>query len=157
MTNASILLVEDEESDVFLLQHAFQEAGIANNLVVARTGQEALDFFTGAGRFGNRQAFPLPGLVLLDLNLPVKSGMEVLKWIREQSGLRGLAVIVLTASCHPLDVERAYEIGANCFVTNPQDMVTLVKLAAHSALPTRRPLHRAASRTVHAPEASDYN
>ena len=131
MKRPSILLVEDEESDVFLLQYAFREAGIVNEMVVARTGQEALDFFTGTGRYSDRKVFAVPGLVLLDLNLPVKSGMEVLQWMRQQPGLRVVAVIVLTASCHPLDIERAYELGANCFVTKPQEMEGLMRFAVH--------------------------
>jgi CheY-like chemotaxis protein len=131
MKKPTILLVEDEESDVYLLTHAFREAGIVNEVVVARTGQEALDFFTGTGRYSNRRAFPLPGLVLLDLNLPIKSGMEVLEWMRRQPSLRVIAVIVFTSSCHPMDIERAYELGANCVVTKPQDLEALEKLAVH--------------------------
>ena len=98
-----ILQVEDDENDVFFLQHAFQAAGIPNPLQVTRDGQEAIDYLSGVGKFANREKFPLPDLMLLDLKLPHVMGLEVLKWIRQQSGMT-LAVVVLTASGEAADV-----------------------------------------------------
>jgi len=131
MANPCILHVEDEESDRFLLENAFQAAGITNPVLAARDGQEAIDLLSGVGPFADRKAYPLPSLILLDLKLPVKSGFEVLQWIRAQASLRMIAVIVLTASCHPMDIERSYELGANCFVTKPPDIDGLIELAIH--------------------------
>src|ERR1700683_619023 len=91
-----ILYAEDEENDAFFLQRAFVQAAVGNPLVVVRNGQEAIDYCTGSGRFSNRDEHPLPCLVLLDLNMPRISGIEVLNWIRSQPSISNLPVIVLT-------------------------------------------------------------
>ena len=114
----TILLVEDDENDVFFLTYAFEAAGVVNPVAVARDGQEAMDYLAGAGRYSDRKRFPLPGLVLLDLKLPVKTGLDVLRWIR-QSGMNHLLVIVLTSSKDPHDVDEAYRLGARSFLVKP--------------------------------------
>ena len=131
MPNPCILYVEDEESDVLLLQNAFEVAGVANPLRIVRDGQQAIDYLSGRGHYTDRKLCPLPSLVLLDLKLPIKSGLEVLQWMRAQPALRVIAVIVFTASCHPLDIERTYELGANCFVTKPSNIDELIELVRH--------------------------
>jgi CheY-like chemotaxis protein len=117
-TPKSILLVEDDENDVFFLTYAFEAAGVVNPVVVARDGQEAMEYLGGVGRFSDRSRHPFPGLVLLDLKLPVKTGLDVLRWIR-QSGMRNLLVIVLTSSKDPHDVDEAYRLGARSFLVKP--------------------------------------
>ena len=92
MNSTCILQVEDEANEVFLLQRAFAQAGIANPVQVASDGQMAIDYLNGSGRFADRARFPLPGLVLLDLKLPRRSGREVLEWIRTQPRLNKLIV-----------------------------------------------------------------
>ena len=92
----TILLVEDEENDVFFLKHAFEEVGVLNPLRVAQDGQEALDYLSGRGEYADRERFPLPCLILLDLKLPRVMGFEVLQWIREQPALKTLIVVVLS-------------------------------------------------------------
>src|SRR5436305_133375 len=111
----SILHVEDSTEDVFLLQYAFKRAEIKNAVQVAADGQQAIDYLTGAGKFANREEFPLPYLVLLDLKLPHKMGLEVLEWIRQQPSLKSLIVIILTSSIYDGDIEKAYQLGANAF------------------------------------------
>jgi len=115
----NILLAEDDENDVFLLKLAFEKAQIQNRLCVTRDGQEAIDWLTGAGEFSNRAEYPLPCLLILDLKMPRKSGMDVLRWLRQQTVLNCLPVVVLSSSAHRYDVERAYKLGANAFVVKP--------------------------------------
>src|SRR6185503_18110014 len=96
-TKQAILLVEDNEDDVFLMERALQGAGVSNPLVVVEHGQAALDYLGGAGKFGDRVLYPLPAIVFLDLKLPYLSGHEVLAWIRQQKELEALVVVVLTS------------------------------------------------------------
>lgn len=116
-----ILHVEDSEEDVFLLQYAFRRAEITHPVQVASDGQEAVDYLSGAGKFSDRTEYPLPSLVLLDLKLPLKMGLEVLEWIREEPALEGLIVIILSSSIHEKDIHRAYALGANAFLVKPPD------------------------------------
>src|SRR5688572_28368951 len=100
-TAGAILLVEDNEDDVFLMQRALKVARITNPLFVAEDGQQAVDYLAGAGRYTDRTRFPIPAIVFLDLKLPVLRGHEVLAWIRKQPHLENLVVVVLTSSSAP--------------------------------------------------------
>ncbi len=124
-----ILLAEDDENDVFLLKHAFRGAGITHPVQVTYDGQEAVDYLAGAGAFADRLRHPLPGLILLDLKMPLKSGLEVLQWLRGQPSLQGLPVIMLSSSSQPRDVKRAYQLGANAFVLKPASNDKRIELA----------------------------
>lgn len=117
----TILQVEDSEEDVFLLAYAFRRAGIAHPVRVAADGQQAIDYLEGRGVFADRAQHPLPALVLLDLKLPIRTGLDVLGWIRGQPALRTMIVIVLSSSINEGDVRRAYELGANAFLVKPSD------------------------------------
>jgi CheY-like chemotaxis protein len=123
-----ILYVEDREEDVFLLQYAFQEAGITNPLRIVSNGEEAIEYLSGQGKFADRKAFPLPSLMLLDLQLPLKMGLEVLDWIRQQPSFKSLIVIILSSSIHESDIRRAYELGANAFLVKPSDSKQLADM-----------------------------
>src|SRR5688572_21937770 len=127
--NDPILLVEDRDEDVFLLRYAFKRAEIKNPIHVAADGQEAVDYLAGTGKFADRAKFPLPGVVLLDLQLPIKMGLEVLEWIREQPSLRTLIVIILSSSIHEGDVRHAYELGVNAFLVKPASSDALADMA----------------------------
>ncbi len=130
MTPANaILLVEDNEDDVFLMQHALAGAGVANPVRVVENGQEAIDYLAGAGEYQDRVRHPLPVIVFLDLKLPLVSGHEVLAWIRSQPARESLVVIVLTSSDEPSDVRRAYALGANSYLVKPLDARQLIELA----------------------------
>ena len=123
MYQSKILLVEDSRSDVELTKRAFLKAGIANPLVVAKDGKEALDYLFAAGKFEGRQPEELPVLVLLDLKLPVIDGLEVLKRIRENPVTKRLVVVILSTSVEQQDVARAYNLGVNSFIRKPVDFI----------------------------------
>ena len=124
----SVLLVEDDEDDVFFVQKAFSKAGVTNRLDVTRDGQQAIDYLSGTGEYSDRAAYPLPAVVILDLKLPRVWGMDVLKWIREQPGLRALPVIIFTGSDDALDAQDAFRLGANSYFQKPQDVENLYTL-----------------------------
>jgi Response regulators consisting of a CheY-like receiver domain and a winged-helix DNA-binding domain len=123
-----ILLAEDREDDILLIRHAFQKGGIDVPLFVVRDGEETIAYLKGDGKFSNREEYPLPSLLLLDLKMPRMDGFEVLKWIRAQSGLSSLRVVVLTSSERIRDVNIAYNLGANSFLVKPMDFEHVVEL-----------------------------
>src|SRR5579859_5380080 len=124
-----ILLVEDDQNDVFFLQYAFEAAGVDNPIQVVADGQEAINYLSGAGHFADRQRFPLPCLMLLDLKLPVKMGTDVLRWIRKQPLVSNLLVVVLTSSSDSSDVDSAYEHGAQSYLVKPLSLEKRLELA----------------------------
>lgn len=126
---ALFLLVEDDPDDVLLMRRAFAKAKITNPLQVVPSGQEAIEYLSGAGRFSDRSEFPLPNVVLLDLIMPGMDGVEVLQWIRAQPDLATLRVVVLTNAQAPRDIERAYKAGANSFLVKPSDFDRFVELS----------------------------
>ena len=128
--NAVILLVEDRLDDVSLITRSLQKAGVVNPLQVVRNGEDAIAYLKGEGKFANRDEFPLPELVLLDLKMPGIDGFEVLSWIRMEPGLSGLRVVVLTSSEQIKDVNRAYALGANSFLVKPMDFNHYVEMGA---------------------------
>ncbi len=119
MTDGAILLTEDDDGDVLLLRHAFDKAGVTNPLHVVSDGEQALAYLAGQGGYADRERHPLPSLVLLDIKLPGRSGLDVLAWMREQPSLRHIPVIVLTSSQQPGDISRAYDAGANAYHIKP--------------------------------------
>jgi CheY-like chemotaxis protein len=126
--SATILLVEDEPSDVFLMKRALKGAQILNPLQVACDGQQAIDYLLGAGKFSDRTQFPIPSIVFLDLKLPYKSGFEVLTWIRSQSHLDQTLVMVLTSSSEERDIAQCYKLGARTFLVKPPTPAMLLEL-----------------------------
>jgi CheY-like chemotaxis protein len=114
-----ILYVEDDENDVFFMQRALDQAGVTNPFRVVNDGQIAIDYLAGAAAFADRIQFPVPSLVLLDLKLPRKSGLQVLAWVRQQPALLGVVIIVLSSSSQAGDIEQAYALGANAYVLKP--------------------------------------
>jgi CheY-like chemotaxis protein len=128
MESSCILQVEDDENDIFFLGNAFQEAKISHPLQVVRDGQAAIEYLSGTGKYTDRSQYPLPCLVLLDLKLPRKMGLEVLKWMREQPHLQTVPVIILTSSSQPTDVEAAYRLGASSYLVKPSGVYELFEL-----------------------------
>src|SRR5688572_6438278 len=94
----SVLLVDDDANDVFFMKRAFKDADLRTPLSVAHDGQEAIDYFSGVGKFSNRLLYPLPCFLILDLKMPRKTGLEVLQWLRDQPVFRCLPVMILSSS-----------------------------------------------------------
>ncbi len=125
----TILLVEDDDNDVFFLKLAFEEAGIFNPLQVVTHGGEAIEYLAGQGLFADRARFPLPRLALLDLKLPVRMGFDVLRWIQTRPELHTLLVVVLTSSSNRQDIEQAYRLGARAYLVKPLGLEERVAMA----------------------------
>ena len=124
----TVLLVEDNPDDVFLIQRAFKKAGLENPLQVVIDGEQAVAYLSGSGSYGDRERYPLPSLLLLDLKLPRRDGHEVLAWLRSQADLRRLVVVILTSSRELSDIDRAYEMGANSYLVKPVAFDALVDM-----------------------------
>ncbi len=124
--NKVILLVEDNPDDVELTRLAFDEAKIANQLVVVGDGAEALDYLFAKGKYADRDPADMPSIVLLDLNLPKVDGREVLQAVRANEATRTLPVVVLTTSTEPFDVEASYALGVNSYIQKPVDFEQFV-------------------------------
>ncbi len=126
----AVLYVEDDRDDVFFLEKAFGKAGIKNPVSVAKDGQVAIEYLVGQGPYADRAAYPMPCLILLDLNLPKKNGFEVLEWIRRQPAFCTIPVLILSASNRPGDIHTACALGANAYLIKPPSPEDLVKVAA---------------------------
>ena len=124
-----ILLAEDEEDYVLLIRKAFRQADIPTVLHVVDSGKELRMYLEGKAKYADREEYPLPDLLLVDIKLPGYSGLEVLSWVRAEPGLCRLRVIVLTSSDRIKDVNDAYRLGANSFLVKPYDFMDLVRLA----------------------------
>lgn len=130
MTNTmTILLVEDNEDDVFLMKRALKSAGIVSPLQVVEDGQKAIDYLEGVGAFAVRTAHPLPALIFLDLKLPLVRGLDVLEWLRGDDRFKSIIVVVLTSSEEPSDLSNAYKLGANSYLVKPPTPEQLEELA----------------------------
>jgi CheY-like chemotaxis protein len=116
-----ILLVEDNQDDMDLALHALKRGKLANNIFVARDGEEALDFLFCRGRFGHRSFDHPPKLVLLDLKLPKVDGMEVLKQIKGDARTKTIPVVIMTSSKEERDLVAGYNLGANSYIQKPVD------------------------------------
>ncbi len=119
--NAVILLVEDRADDVALARRAFRELKLPNPVYVVTSGEEGLAYVTGSGKYHDRNHFPLPAIILLDLKLPGMDGFELLSEIRQRPELNPIRILVLTSSEDILDINRAYSLGANSFLVKPHD------------------------------------
>lgn len=128
MPPAPVLYAEDDENDVFLLERAFLRARVENPLQAVKDGAVAMRYLSGINEFSDRERFPRPCLALLDLNLPRKSGLEVLQWVRATAELRSLPVILLTSSSQTRDIQAAYALGANGYLVKPAGTEKLVEL-----------------------------
>ena len=116
---STILYAEDEENDVLFLDLALKRTGLPHLLKSVPDGQQAIEYLAGNVPFADRQLCPLPSIVLLDINMPKKSGFQVLEWIRQQSRFKSLPVLMLTSAVRPEDRRKASQLGADDYFIKP--------------------------------------
>jgi CheY-like chemotaxis protein len=126
--HSSVLLVEDSTQDVILVQRAFRKANITVPMQVVNDGDTAVQYLQGEAEYHDRDQYPLPMLILLDLKLPRRSGAEVLAWLRQQPVLKRIPVVVLTASREYADINGTYDLGVNAYIVKPVQFDALVQI-----------------------------
>ena len=126
-SNYTILLVEDEENDAQLLEMAFKKNGILNPVHWAKDGLEAIAYLNGGGAYANRERYPFPEVLILDLKMPRMTGLE-LAWIRDHPDFKVIPTIIMTSSRQDPDIEKAYELGANTYMIKPSSFAELGKM-----------------------------
>ena len=129
MSTGVILLVEDNEDDVFFFRRALKAAGINNPMFVADDGQMAVDYLEGVDRFADRNSYPSPTAIFLDLKLPIKSGFAVLHWVRQHPSLFTVPVVILSSSNEPTDKQEAFRLGATAYQVKPPTPASFLGLA----------------------------
>ena len=130
MSPPILLYVEDEENDVFFLKHAFKINNTQLHLHSVADGPSAIAYFGGTGEYADRARFPLPLVVLLDINLPGCSGFDVLKWLRGEPQFENLPVVMFSSSSRPEDKKKAHALGANDFMEKPVSGLDFAAVAA---------------------------
>jgi DNA-binding response OmpR family regulator len=119
---ATVLLIEDEETEARLVQIAFNRIGLRNSMRWVASAEEALSYLSGQGIFSDRKLYPLPQLILLDLKMPSKSGFDVIPKVRKQKSFRDIPIIILSSSSYKPDIERALNLGADEYIVKPLDI-----------------------------------
>lgn len=122
-----VLVAEDNPDDALLLRHALEKAGIRARLKIVSDGEELLLYLQGKGAYGNRSLYPLPTLIILDLKMPRRNGLEVLEWLNSNRDISVVPTIVLSASNIEKDVRAAYRLGANTYFVKPSTFDELVE------------------------------
>lgn len=125
----TVLLADDSDDDRFLLRSALKKAGLEFNVQEVENGEAAIAYLKGEGAYADRFLYPLPSLILLDLNMPMKNGFEVLAWARAQPSFQSLSIIVMTASMRPEDIQKAYDLGATAYLVKPIELSHLEEMA----------------------------
>jgi CheY-like chemotaxis protein len=123
-----ILYVDDEPDDIFFMVRACKRAGVEEPIESVSQGSEAIAYLSGTGKYADRLRYPMPRLILLDLNIPGVSGLDILKWIRSTPSVSRLPVLVLTSSSQESDVRLAQALGANGYLVKPGKIDELVRM-----------------------------
>jgi CheY-like chemotaxis protein len=129
MNSPALLYVEDNLDDRVLFTMACKQGNVPFRLLSAEHGKEAVEYLSGSGPYANRQDFPLPDALLLDVKMPFLDGFGVLRWIRAQGSLQNLPVFIFTSSYQHADIHRAYDEKATAFLTKPSEFRALIRLA----------------------------
>jgi CheY-like chemotaxis protein len=124
-----ILLAEDNEDDTLLIKRSFARSGVRHKIHSINSGMEAISYLQGELPFDDRQKYPIPDLILLDIKMPAVDGFDVLRWIRQRPEFARLRVVMLTSSDEIRDVNLAYKLGANSFLVKPLDFWNAAELA----------------------------
>lgn len=119
LANDIILLVEDNPNDARLVARAFERAGVESAVRHVHDGEEAIAYLAGIGQFGDRNRYPIPAVILLDLGLPKFNGYQLMLWLRTQNEIKRIPVVVLTDSADSESINRAYDAGANSYLVKP--------------------------------------
>jgi DNA-binding response OmpR family regulator len=130
MSDRAVILIADDNNDsVFLLDRAFEKANVRNPRIVVQNGKEAIDYLSGEGVYADREKYPWPALMLLDLKMPLLDGFDVLRWWRGRDGAGTLPIVVMSSSNQDVDVAKAIELGAAAYHVKPADFGYLVDVA----------------------------
>jgi len=132
-TKHQLLLVEDSANDITIMKRALDHACIKTSLHIVEDGETEIAYLSGVGEFADRQRYPLPGVVFLDLKLPRLAGDDVLAWIRQREDLAFIMVVVLTSSEDPEDLKRAYRLGANSYLVKSSSACELAEQLVETA------------------------
>jgi CheY-like chemotaxis protein len=124
----TVLLVEDDPGDIFIMQRAWQKAEVQNPLKIVTDGQQAIDYLSHQGQFTDREKNPVPCLILLDLKLPFMSGLEVIKWLRSFEPCCTVPTVFLTSSNADMDIQQAYKLGGNAYLIKPPTPEKLIQM-----------------------------
>jgi len=128
MDSGAILLVEDSEDDAFAFKWAAKKAQLTNPLFAVTDGRQAISYFSGEGQYANREVFPLPAVVFLDLKLPYYSGLEVLAWIRQQPSLHSVSTVILSGSNESRDRDSTLALGVDRYLVKPVEPEVLKQI-----------------------------
>lgn len=123
-----ILLVEDDPNDVILVKRAMKKAEVKSKIKVVKDGEQAMDYLGGGAKYENRKEYPIPDMILLDLKLPKKSGLELLEWVDNQPKIRRIPIVILTSSRENEDVNKAYDLGVNSYLLKPVSFDNLLEM-----------------------------
>ena len=124
----TILIAEDDPNDVMLLELAIRRNGIANPVRVVRDGEEAVEYLEGHGKYADRQKYPMPSVIISDVKMPRRSGLEVIEWVRRHPQCSIIPIVMLSGSRIEHDVMSAYKLGANSYFTKPSTLDELTEL-----------------------------
>ncbi len=123
-----VLYAEDSESDAFIMQYAFDGAGVTNPLQTVSNGQEAIDYLQGLDQYADRQRFPLPCLLITDLKIPKVDGFDLLTWLQGQPRFNDLPRLAFSSSYHQSDLQRSLQLGAHAYFVKPSSHPVLVEM-----------------------------
>jgi len=143
MDNFTILIAEDDPNDVMLLELAIRKNGIRNPVKVVRDGEEAIEYLEGKGQYKDRERFPFPSVIISDVKMPRRNGLEVIEWVRRHPTCSIIPIVMLSGSRIQNDVLTAYKLGANSYFTKPStldELSELLKLAFEYWTRSERPL-----------------